>query len=140
MFMSLFRNKKRIGRNTTFSIISFLLSLTAIGLVLFFVKVTLPIWAIGLICGVGSLGVTIFCMWIIAMGLNKRDAELLRRFKTETANQDNINILEANGVKNADVHKTSRHVKEIKRDLSRLTTEYYMAVERDKNLKLGRKF
>ncbi|WP_338985609.1 hypothetical protein [Spiroplasma endosymbiont of Diplazon laetatorius] len=143
MFKWLIKNPKRVVRNFTIIFLGYILALAILGSLAYFIKDKLenvPLYITVIVTGVGSLGITITVVAFIGQFANKRDSELRRRFKSEVNNLDNSTLALANGVTKQEIINTTRNAKEIKKELVDLQIELYHAQERDKNLKLSKKF
>ncbi|ASP28242.1 hypothetical protein SCORR_v1c04700 [Spiroplasma corruscae] len=137
MFKALLKNPKRVARNLIIISIAWLLGAVVLALLFFYVNVPVPVWAASLISIGGEFLIMFFVIAILGFLANKRDAELRRRFMNETQYNQSNKFAQANGI---DVASTDRNVKDIKKEMKALSSELYHAQERDKNLKLAKKF
>ncbi|AHB36061.1 hypothetical protein [Spiroplasma apis] len=143
MLKFLLKNPKRITRNLLIVFLGYLLVLAAFGLVAYFLReklVSIPLYITVIVTGSGSLTLTFLVVAILSAFANRRDAELRRRYQNEVNSLDTSKIAKANGIINTDTLNTVRDTKSIKKELVDLQIELYHAQERDKNLKLAKKF
>lgn len=143
MLKFLLKNPKRITRNLLIVFLGYLLVLAAFGLVAYFLReklVSIPLYITVIVTGSGSLTLTFLVVAILSAFANRRDAELRRRYQNEVNSLDTSKIAKANGIINTNTLNTVRDTKSIKKELVDLQIELYHAQERDKNLKLAKKF
>ncbi|WP_339020202.1 hypothetical protein [Spiroplasma endosymbiont of Atherix ibis] len=143
MFKYLIKNPKRIVRNLTIILIGFVVALLLFTGIAFFFESkikSIPLFVIVGATGIGLLIAIFLTIAILGYFANIRDAGLRRRYQSEVNSIDTSKIAEANGIINPEIINTTRNAKDIKKELVNLQVELYHAQERDKNLKLAKKF